>query len=490
MTLETLRLLLPQLALLVLGLLVLALDLAGGRGGGLRRALPYVTLGGLVVALVCALALWGEEQSLLWGMLAVDPFAVFFQVLAVVGVGLVVLSAVDYLRGRTPWAGEFYMLLTFAALAVTLAVGATNLLMLYLAMEFLSITSYVLAGFFREDRRSSEAALKYFLYGAIASGVMLYGMSLLYGATGSLDMREIAQTLGAGLEPSLAWLGYPAIVLLLTGFGFKIALVPFHQWAPDTYEGAPTPVTAFLASASKATGFAVLMRTFLTALPQFQVDWVAVLAGVSMVSMTLGNLVALRQTNIKRMLAYSSIAQAGYIVIGLACVALGAESQFNGVNGVLLYLFGYLFTNVGAFLAVIAFETRTGSNEIPDYAGLVRRSPVLAGTLLVFLLSLTGIPATGGFVGKLFVFAAAIQVQFYALAVVAILNTVVAAFYYLNVVRYMFFVPAKEGAAGVAVPRPIAWGLALATAMTLLIGLYPQPFIQWATAAVRMLALL
>jgi NADH:ubiquinone oxidoreductase subunit 2 (subunit N) len=217
------------LALLVLGLLVLALDLAGGRGGRLRKSLPYVTLGGLVVALGCALALWGQEQSLFWGMLAVDPFAVFFQVLAVVGVGLVVLSAVDYLHGRTPWAGEFYMLLTFATLAITLAVGATNLLMLYLAMEFLSITSYVLAGFFREDRKSSEAALKYFLYGAIASGVMLYGMSLLYGATGSLDMREVAQTLGAGLEPSLTWVGYAAIVLLLTGFGFKIALVPFHQ---------------------------------------------------------------------------------------------------------------------------------------------------------------------------------------------------------------------------------------------------------------------
>ncbi|MBC7222942.1 MAG: NADH-quinone oxidoreductase subunit N [Anaerolineae bacterium] len=490
MILETLRLLLPQLVLLVLGLLVLALDLAGGRGGRLRQALPYVTLGGLAVALAGALTLWGREQSLLWGMLAVDPFAVFFQVLAVVGVGLVVLSAVEYLQGRTPWTGEFYMLLVFATLAITLAVGATNLLMLYLAMEFLSITSYVLAGFFREDRKSSEAALKYFLYGAIASGVMLYGMSLLYGATGSLDMAEIAQAFGTGLEPSLTWVGYASIVLLLTGFGFKIALVPFHQWAPDTYEGAPTPVTAFLASASKATGFAVLMRTFLTALPQFQVDWVAVLAGVSMVSMTLGNLVALRQTNIKRMLAYSSIAQAGYIVIGLACIALGAERTFTGANGVLLYLFAYLFTNVGAFLAVIAYETRTGSNEIADYAGLVRRSPVLAGTLLVFLLSLTGIPATGGFVGKLFVFAAAIQVQFYALAVVAILNSVVAAFYYLNVVRYMFFVPAGEGAAEVAVPRPITWALAVAVAMTLFIGLYPQPFIRWATAAVRMLAVL
>jgi len=490
LTIETLRLLLPQLVLLVLGLLVLALDLIAGREGRLRRSLPYVTLAGLAIALASAVALWGNQQSLLSGMVVTDPFSVFFQIVAVVACGLVVLAAIDYLPGRTPWTGEFYILLIFATLAITLAVSATNLLMLYLSIEFLSITCYILAGFLREDRKSSEAALKYFLYGAIASGVMLYGMSLLYGATGSLDMLEIAQAFEQGLDPSVVWLGFPAIVLLLTGFGFKAALVPFHQWAPDTYEGAPTPVTAFLATASKAAGFAILVRTFLTALPHFQVDWVAVLAGISMVSMTLGNLVALKQTNIKRMLAYSSIAHAGYIVIGLVCIALGSGSQFTGINGVLLYLFAYLFTNLGAFLAVIAFETRTGSTEIPDYAGLSTRSPVLAGTLLIFMLSLAGIPATGGFIGKLFVFAPAIQVQFYALAVVAIVNSVVAAFYYMNVVRYMFFTPAADGATAVTVPQPITWALVITTVMTLLIGLYPQPFINWASQAVQMLGVM
>ena len=486
MILETLRLLAPPLILLVLGLLLLILDLVGGREGRLRRALPWVTLAGLALALASAVSLWGREQSLLSGMVVTDPFSVFFQILAVVGCGLVVLSAVEYLKGRTPWTGEFYTLLVFATLAISLAVSATNLLMLYLAMEFLSITSYVLAGFLREDEKSSEAALKYFLYGAIASAVMLYGMSLLYGATQTLDMVAIARAFEGGLDVSFRWLGFPAIVLLLAGFGFKTSLVPFHQWAPDTYEGAPTPVTAFLATASKATGFAILMRTFLTALPQSEVDWVAVLAGISMVSMTLGNLIALKQTNIKRMLAYSSIAQAGYIVIGLACIALRAGSQFTGINGVLLYLLAYLFTNLGAFLAVIAFETRTGSNEIADYAGLVKRSPLLAATLLVFLLSLAGIPATGGFVGKFFVFAAAIQVQLYVLAVVAILNSVVAAFYYLNVVKFMFFTPASDEAA-VVVPRPVVWALGVTVAMTLIIGLYPQPFITWASEAVRML---
>ncbi|NLE77402.1 MAG: NADH-quinone oxidoreductase subunit N, partial [Chloroflexi bacterium] len=461
MVFETLRLLLPELILVLLGLLLLALDLIGGRQGELRRRLPYVALGGLALALVSCLALWGREASLLSGMVAVDPFSTFFKVVALVAAGLVTLSAVDFLRGRTPWPGEFYMLVVFATLAISLAVSATNLLMLYLGLEFLSITSYVLAGFFREERKSSEAALKYFLYGSVASAVMLYGISLLFGATHSLDMREIAQVFGSGVDASILWVGFPAIVLLLAGFGFKISLVPFHQWAPDTYEGAPTPVTAFLATASKATGFAVLMRTFLTALPEYQTDWVAVLAGISMVSMTLGNLIALKQTNIKRMLAYSSIAQAGYILIGLASLALGSGSQFNGLNGVLVYLFAYLFTNLGAFVAVIAFEARTGSNEIADYAGLAGRAPLLAGTLLIFLLSLTGIPATGGFIGKLFVFAAAIQVQFYVLAVVAILNSVVAAFYYLNVVRYMFFTPAAENAPAVGVPRTAAWALAV-----------------------------
>jgi len=223
-------------------------------------------------------------------------------------------------------------------------------------------------------------------------------------------------------------------------------------------------------------------------MPEFRPDWAALLAGVAMATMTLGNLVALKQTNIKRMLAYSSIAQAGYILIGLVAVAPNGDSPFNGVNGMLIYLLAYLFTNLGAFMTVIAFEEVTGSNTISDYAGLSKRAPWLAGTMLVFLLSLAGIPATAGFMGKLFVFGAAIKEQFYVLAVVAIINSAIAVFYYLNVVRYMFFTPASEGAAGaIYVPRGVRWVLAFSLVMTLLIGLFPQPFIQWAAASQALL---
>ncbi|MGQ9626662.1 MAG: NADH-quinone oxidoreductase subunit N, partial [Anaerolineae bacterium] len=482
--------LLPELVLGAAGLAVFGCDLIW-RDEAKKHWLPYLALGGLALALIATASLWGANYTLLGGMFTVDPFALFFKLMAVIATALVILAAIEYLAGRTPYRGEFYSLFLFASLSMTLAVSATNLIMIYLAMEFLSITSYILAGYIREDVKSSEAAIKYFLYGAVASGVMLYGMSLLYGATGTTELSAIATALaGEGTAPSIQWLAVPAIILLLTGFGFKIALVPFHQWAPDTYEGAPTPVTAFLSVGPKAVGFAILMRVFLTALPHFQIEWTAILAGISMVTMTLGNLVALRQTNIKRMLAYSSIAHAGYILIGFVCLYLASESPFKGINGALFYLLAYLFTNLGAFVAVIAFEQATGSCEIADYSGLAGRSPFLAGTFLVFLLSLTGIPGTGGFFGKFFVLGAAIQVQFYVLAVVGIINSVIAAFYYLNVVKAMFFEPKAEGANRIPVPPTMGLVLVVALIMTLLLGLYPQPFINLASQSMQILAAL
>jgi len=486
--LNLLGLLSPELVLLITGLLILILDMVFHHRDGRREWLPFVGIAGLVGALVAASLLWGRQESLLSGMMAVDSFALFFKVVAGLSTLLVILASWDYFRGKTPYEGEFYGLLVLAALAITLAASSTDLIMIYLSMEFLSIASYILVGYLRDDPKSNEGAIKYFLYGAIASGIMLYGMSLLYGVTGTTSLAEIAKVFAAGkVAGDMLWLVLPALVMLLAGFGFKIALVPFHQWAPDAYEGAPTPVTAFLSVGPKAAGFAILIRVFLAAFPAFQVDWVAVLAAISMVTMTLGNVVALKQTNIKRMLAYSSIAHAGYILIGFASVALKSPSIFNGVNGVLLYLLGYLFTNVGAFVAVIAFENGTGSNQISDYAGLVKRSPWLAGTLFVLLLSLTGIPPTAGFLGKFFVFAAAINVQFWALALVGIINSVIAAFYYLNVARYMFFLPAAEESR-VKISPALAVALGIATAVTLLIGLYPQPFIDFATQSVRLLS--
>jgi proton-translocating NADH-quinone oxidoreductase chain N len=491
---ETLKLLSPELILLFTGLVVLCVDFVwrdeAPSGGRKTLWVPALALVGLGAALLATLLLWGTPETVVLHMMAVDPFALFFKVLAVATVMLVILAAVPFLQGRTSYRGEFYSLLVFAALAISLATSGIDLILIYLGMEFLSITSYVLAGYLRDDKKSNEAGVKYFLYGAVASAVMLYGMSLLFGATGTTNLTGIAQGLIAGVE-SIQWLAVASIVLLLAGFGFKIVLAPFHQWAPDTYEGAPTPVTAFLSVGSKAAGFAILIRVFLTALPAFRWDigWMAFLMALSIVSMVLGNVIALRQTNIKRMLAYSSISQAGFIIIGVICLTLDVESAFLGVNGTLFYLFAYLFTNLAAFTAVIGLESATGSAEIADYRGLVKRAPIMAGVMLVALLSLAGIPGTGGFLGKFLVFGAAIQMnlpQTVALAVVGVVMSVVAAFYYLNVVRFMFFEPAEDGSEPLAVPMGLRLGLAVTALGILVVGIYPQPFLEFATKSIQM----
>ena len=492
MKLADLTYLLPELILLLAAVLVFLLDLIWFKrpAASERRTewLPYVALAGLGGAALGLIPSLGKTASVATVLIA-DPFGVFFKALAIMGVALVVLLAAPYLRGRTPYRGEFYALLLIVALAICLAVGATNLVMIYLAMEFLSITSYVLTGYLRNDRKSGEAALKYFLYGATASAVMLYGMSLLYGATGTVDLAGIAAAFQGKAQGTLAWLSLPAIILLLAGFGFKASLVPFHQWAPDTYEGAPTPVTAFLSTASKATGFAILMRVLLTSLGQADIarQWIALLVAISVLTMTLGNLTALRQTHIKRLLAYSSIAQAGYMLIGVAAVFAEPGRTFTGINGVLIYLLAYLFTNVGAFTVVTAVETATGKVDIRDYAGLVRRSPWLAALLLIFLLSLAGIPPTGGFIGKFFVFGAAVQNQMWVLVAIAAVNSVVAAFYYLNIVRYMFFTPAEADAEQISVALPFRVAVGVTAAVTLLLGLAPSPLIAWASQSAQAL---
>lgn len=479
--------LLPELILLLGAAAVFALDILAQKARP-KSWLPTVALCVLLLALLAMIPGRGQTQVVAT-MLVVDPFALFFKVLAVVAVGLVILTAMPYLRGRTPYSGEFYALLLVVTLAICLAVSSINLVLIYLSMEFLSITSYVLAGYLRQDRKSGEAAVKYFLYGATASAVMLYGMSLLFGATGTTDLVGIRNALAAKPANELLWLTAPAIILLLAGFGFKASLVPFHQWAPDTYEGAPTPITAFLSTASKATGFAIMLRVFIVALGLAQMQWIALLVAVSVVTMTLGNLAALRQTNVKRLLAYSSIAQAGYILIGLVAVLADPTRTFTGLNGLLFYLFAYLFTNIGAFAVVIAVEVATGKVEIKDYAGLARRAPWLAALLTIFLLSLTGIPPTAGFMGKFFVFGAAVQSQMWLLVAIAAVNSVVAAFYYLNIVRYMFFVPAEDNGEHIKVEAPLQVVLGVTAFLTLLLGILPGPLFSWASESTRALLL-
>jgi proton-translocating NADH-quinone oxidoreductase chain N len=463
------------LVLLLAALLVLGLDLAWGEKR--RGWLPSVALLGLGGTIVATMSLWGRREVLFGGVFVVDPGAVFFQILAVLATALVILMSIDYFEGRATYAGEFYSLLLVASLAITLMAGSTDLIMVYLSIELLSIVSYVLTGFMREDRRSNEAALKYFLYGAAASAAMLYGMSLLYGITGSTNLEVMAAVLGADAGGSMSWLVLAAVVLLLVGFGFKVSAVPFHQWAPDVYEGAPTPFTAFLSVASKAGGFAVLLRFFLTALPDLSVNWVGLIAALSVMTMTVGNLMAIFQKNIKRMLAYSSIAQAGYILIGLVCWRHTLGAYGGGISGVLLYLLAYLFTNLGAFTVVIIVERATGSNEIADYAGLMRRNPWLAAALFVFFLSLVGIPPTAVFVGKLLIFSSAIRLGYYGLAIIGVVNGVISMYYYYGVMRQAFFLPPKEDTPIVASP-PLAVALGITLVMTLGFLVFAQPFIQ------------
>jgi NADH-quinone oxidoreductase subunit N len=482
---ESLILLSPQLLLLVWALLVLGLDLVVKKA---KDRLAYLALAGFVPPLVAAiyLLLVGTNQSLLSNMVRVDAFSLYFAIIACLAAGLVVLASMEYMKARTRYRGEFYGLLLLAALAMTLMASSTNLIMIYLSIEFMSLTSYVLVGYFRDDAKSSEGGLKYFLFGAVTSALMLYGMSLMYGATGTTDLAEISSALTSmqATLPPWRFLFLPAILLMLAGFSFKMALVPFHQWSPDAYDGAPTPVATLLSVGPKAMGFSILLRVLITAVPQFKFDWVAILMGISLVTMTLGNLTAIRQTNIKRMLAYSSIAQAGYILVGIVSIV----PYTVGIHGVLLYLMAYLFTNGGVFIAVIAFSHVTNSDEISDYAGLVRRAPALAAVMVIFFMSLAGLPPTAGFVGKLFVFGAAVQAGYYYLAIIGVLNSVISVVYYFNVVRQMFFLapPSEER---LSLPRfPLA-AVIICVVLVMVIGLYPQPLIDLVGRSVTVLAM-
>ncbi len=496
----------PELILTVFALLVLGLDLVWGIRG--QERLGWITLAGFVLALLATLALFipGRQVAVFCSVCATsgpidlgnpqytlsyvkdalyvsDNFTNFFRVIAIVAGIVILFGSFEYLRGRTPYRGEFYGLFMLAVLAMILMAGSTNLLMIYLSTEFLSYMSYILTGFLRENRISNEASIKYFLFGAVTSATMLYGMSLFYGATGSLNLTEVAAVFHQNAETQT--LALFATALMLTGFGFKIALVPFHQWSPDAYEGAPTPVTAFLSVGPKAAGFAILLRVLITGVLVFQDGWVALLATISILTMTLGNVVALTESNVKRMLAYSSIAQAGYMLIGVVGLTLDRNNPFAGLNGVLIYLFAYLFTNIGAFLVVIGIENQTGAVDISQYNGMMRRAPFLAAMLVFFFLSLAGIPPTAGFIGKFFVFGAALRVGQGALAVIGVINSVISVFYYFRVIRPMFFEPATDSTP----VRSDVWlraGVAIAGIMTLVIALIPTPFFEIAKSSMLM----
>ena len=469
---ETLWLLSPELVLLLAGLLVLGLDALRPRWEERWRP-PHIALAGLGGALIATISLWGCHVRVLY-VLSCDSFALVVKMFALVAVGLIVLLSETHVRAHSRHQGRFYALLLFSALAICLLGAAVNLIAIFLAFDLLSITSYILTGYLRDDRRSTEAAIKYFIYGAALSATMLYGMSWIYGATGSTDLSAIAAALGEA-ESALRPVVLPALILMMAGFACKMAAVPFHQWAPDAYEGAPTPVAAFLSVGPTLAGLALLVRVSLTALPagleNLAVDWRVLLMAMAVLTMTAGNLVALWQTNVKRLLAYSSIAQAGYALIG---VVAASEA---GVTAVLLHLAAYALANVGAFAVVFAVSEQSGSGDVEEYAGLSQRAPLLTLALLLCLLSLGGIPPLAGFTSKLYLSYAAIGEGLPGLAVVGLINSVISLACYWKVIRAMYITPPRETSA-----FPVASTLALVLGLAIIglfaLGLCPTPLLR------------
>ncbi len=464
----------PTLIVLGAAGLVLLLDLLPRAVG--RQLLATVALAGVVGALLATLARWGTAMRGFHDMVVLDDFARFADVVICYAAALVVLLSIDYLRRSTPETGEYYALVLFSTAGMTLLAAGADLVVLFLALELMSLSLYVLAGLFKRELASSEASMKYFILGAFASSFLLYGIALIYGATGTTNLDRIASVTAGRPHDPLVVIG---LGLLLVGFGFKISSVPFHMWAPDVYQGAPTSVTALIATGSKAAAFAALIRVLVTALRGSQPEWTALLWIVAVVTMTVGNVAAIAQSNLKRLLAYSSVAHVGYMLIGV--VAGGSA----GGGAVLFYLLTYAFTTAGAFGVITLCErARAEAVEVGDYAGLARRHPILAAALALFLLSLVGIPPLAGFVGKFYLFGAAVRAGYLWLAVLGVLNSAIAAYYYLRVVVFMYM--REPDGAGVTLVPSFAGGLALAVALVgiVLLGVLPAPFADLAQAAV------
>ena len=468
----------PQLIVAGTGMLVMVVEAVFRRAG--KGWSGFVALLGLAAALIWAVAAGVQARPALGGALAADGLSGAFSVLLIVAAMLSVLVAMDYLRREGLDHAEYYVLILFATVGALSMAAAADLIVIFIGLEVLSISLYVLSAFARADAASREAGLKYLLLGAFASAFLLYGIAMLYGATGTTRLAEMGLSLrlaGSVTDP-LLWAG---IGLLAVGLGFKLALVPFHAWAPDVYQGAPTSVTAFMSVTSKVAAFAALVRVLLVVLGPVLPLTSTILAVLAVLSMTVGNVLALVQEDAKRLLAYSSIAQAGYVLVA---VVAGSEL---GASAVLFYLLGYTFTNLGAFAVLIAWG-RQGESRIPltDLAGLGFRQPWMAAALTFFLLSLTGIPLTAGFVGKLHLFGAAVEAGWVWLAIVAVLNSVVSAFYYLHVVVVMYM---REPALPAKAERP-GWALSLALGVcvvgVLALGLVPGPALEWARQALAM----
>ncbi len=456
----------PWLTLTGAAILILLVDALSPKG---RKAyFPQLSLLGLGIALLQTFCLWNHTGTDFARMVYVDNFALFFYAIFILGTGLTVLLSRHYLEDYGKNLGEYYALLLFATLGMMLMAAGAHLIMIFLGLEVMSIAVYVLAGLFREDAKSNEAALKYLVLGAFSSAFLLFGIAMLYGATGgSLYLDDLAARLaqaGALTQP----LTLLALALFIVGFGFKVASVPFHMWTPDVYEGAPTSITAFMAVGVKAAAFAAFARVFFLAFPALKIDWVMVLWVLAVATMTLGNVVAIAQTNIKRMLAYSSIAHAGYLL-----VALVAANQLGAVS-LLYYLLAYTLMNLGAFGVVILVGRKKDSYlSIYDYSGLGFQHPALAAAMALFMFALAGIPPTAGFVGKFYIFSAAVQAGYIWLAIIGVMNSLVSVFYYLRITVLMYMKPPEADLGPVAFTPALTTVLLVTAVGVLLIGIFP-----------------
>lgn len=460
-----------------------------------RNIMAGVVLAGLIASMVFVFRQSGISETVFSGMIVVDPFAVFFKTIIGFTAILILLFSLfsREVRDNEKRRGEYFSLLLAMTLGMYLMAGAANLLMMVLALELTSLTSYVLAGYMKEAGDSSEASLKYILFGALSSGIMLYGVSILYGLTGATDVYGINTALAGHSVNGMSLL--IAGILILAGFGYKISAVPFHFWTPDVYEGAPITITAFLSVASKAAGFAMMIRFFKVSFIDASVlpvsdgmwvllqgfEWNKLFAILSVLTMTLGNLVAVWQNNVKRLLAYSSIAHAGYMLMGIVVLS------DKGLVAVLIYFVVYLFMNLGAFYVVMLVANKTGSEDIDAYKGLGYRSPLVGVAMVIFFISLTGLPPTAGFIGKLFLFVALLDAQWIWLAVIGALNSVISLYYYVRVLRNMFLRDPEHGAEPIRFSLPQVALLMLLLIPTVLLGLYYSPLVDWANASISML---
>ena len=478
---ENYMLLAPEIILALVGLAILLTGLFIGTNN--KNILGYIASAGLIAALYLTISNIGVNETMFYGTITIDALSQFFKIVFISVSLLVTIASIKYTDGNKS-ADEFFTLLMFSTVGMMVVASANDLITLFVGFELASLSTYALAGFEKNNPKSIEAAMKYFIIGSLSSALMLFGISFVYGMTGTTSIPGIAENAGALAASPI---GLIAVVMLIAGFGFKMALVPFHMWAPDTYQGAPTVISALLAAGSKKMGFVAAFRVLVIALAVLSPTWQTAFAALAIITMTLGNVVAISQTSVKRMLAYSSVAQAGYIAMAFAVMTPMA------LAGGVLYTLSHAFMKTGAFLvvAVVGYMVLSDNKNAKDidhldnFKGLAKRMPITAFSMMVFVFALSGIPPTAGYMSKFILFSSTIESGLVWLAVIAILNSALSLYYYARIVKYMYFLPASGGK--VSEPLPYAIAIILALAGVLVIGIWPEPFVYWAMEAAKVL---